>query len=85
MEWFCTSSNAYKIIQKGLESGKKIFCSRSLFGTKILKSLNLKSAVIGDGSDLKKQILFVTMDFVQFINNFLLKILSFIEKNSLIF
>jgi quinolinate synthase len=32
----CTSSNAYKIIEKGLKSGKKnIFCTRSLFGTKL--------------------------------------------------
>ena len=51
----CTSSNAYKIIQKGLESGKKIFfVPDRCLGQNFAKSLNLKSAVIGDGSDLKE-------------------------------
>lgn len=48
----CTSSNAYKIIQKGLESGKKIFfVPDRCLGQNFAKSLNLKSTVIGDGSD----------------------------------
>ncbi len=51
----CTSSNAYKIIQKGLESGKKIFfVPDRCLGQNFAKSLNLKSAVVGDGSDLKE-------------------------------
>ncbi|MGE0050211.1 MAG: quinolinate synthase NadA [Arcobacter sp.] len=51
----CTSSNAYKIIEKGLESGKKIFfVPDRCLGQNFAKSLNLKSAVVGDGSDLKK-------------------------------
>lgn len=49
----CTSSNAYKIIQKGLESGKKIFfVPDRCLGQNFAKSLNLKSAVVGDGTDL---------------------------------
>ena len=48
----CTSSNAYKIIEKGLESGKKIFfVPDRCLGQNFAKSLNLKSSVIGDGSD----------------------------------
>jgi quinolinate synthase len=51
----CTSSNAYKIIEKGLESGKKIFfVPDRCLGQNFAKSLNLKSAVVGDGSDLKE-------------------------------
>lgn len=51
----CTSSNAYKIIQKGLESGKKIFfVPDRCLGQNFAKSLNLKSAIVGDGSDLKE-------------------------------
>lgn len=51
----CTSSNAYKIIQKGLESGKKIlFVPDRCLGQNFAKQMNLKSAVIGDGTDLKK-------------------------------
>jgi len=51
----CTSSNAYKIIEKGLESGKKIFfVPDRCLGQNFAKSLNLKSAVVGDGSDLSK-------------------------------
>lgn len=51
----CTSSNAYKIIEKGLESGKKIFfVPDRCLGQNFAKSLNLKSCVIGDGSDPKE-------------------------------
>ena len=50
----CTSSNAYKIIEKGLQSGKKIFfVPDRCLGQNFAKSLNLKSAVVGDGSNLK--------------------------------
>eukprot|EP01029_Cantina_marsupialis_P015525 TRINITY_DN34018_c0_g1_i7.p1 TRINITY_DN34018_c0_g1~~TRINITY_DN34018_c0_g1_i7.p1 ORF type:complete len:216 (-),score=34.82 TRINITY_DN34018_c0_g1_i7:13-660(-) len=51
----CTSSNAYKIIEKGLESGKKIFfVPDRCLGQNFAKSLNLKSAVVGDGTDLNE-------------------------------
>ncbi len=51
----CTSSNAYKIIEKGLQSGKKIFfVPDRCLGQNFAKSLGLKSAVIGDGTDLKE-------------------------------
>ena len=51
----CTSSNAYKIIEKGLESGKKIFfVPDRCLGQNFAKSLNLKAAVVGDGSNLKE-------------------------------
>ena len=51
----CTSSNAYKIIEKGLKSGKKIFfVPDRCLGQNFAKSLGLKSAVIGDGSNLKE-------------------------------
>lgn len=51
----CTSSNAYKIIEKGLESGKKIFfVPDRCLGQNFAKQMNLKSAIIGDGSDLKQ-------------------------------
>ncbi|XPV68145.1 MAG: quinolinate synthase NadA [Halarcobacter sp.] len=51
----CTSSNAYKIIQKGLESGKKIFfVPDRCLGQNFAKSLNLKSAVVGDGTNLNE-------------------------------
>ncbi len=51
----CTSSNAYKIIEKGLESGKKIFfVPDRCLGQNFAKQMNLKSAVVGDGSDLKE-------------------------------
>ncbi len=51
----CTSSNAYTIIKKGLESGKKIFfVPDRCLGQNFAKSLNLKSAVVGDGTDLKQ-------------------------------
>ena len=50
----CTSSNAYKIIEKGLKSGKKIFfVPDRCLGQNFAKSLGLKSAVIGDGTNLK--------------------------------
>ena len=51
----CTSSNAYKIIEKGLKSGKKIFfVPDRCLGQNFAKSLNLKSTVIGDGTDPKE-------------------------------
>lgn len=51
----CTSSNAFKIIQKGLESGKKIFfVPDRCLGQNFAKQMNLKSAVVGDGTDLKE-------------------------------
>ncbi|RXJ94329.1 quinolinate synthase [Malaciobacter molluscorum] len=51
----CTSSNAYKIIEKGLQSGKKIlFVPDRCLGQNFAKQMNLKSAVIGDGTDLKE-------------------------------
>ncbi len=51
----CTSSNAYKIIQKGLESGKKIFfVPDRCLGQNFAKSLKLKSSVIGDGSNINE-------------------------------
>ncbi|MFW0697036.1 quinolinate synthase NadA, partial [Aliarcobacter butzleri] len=50
----CTSSDAYKIIEKGLKSGKKIyFVPDRCVGQNFAKSLKLKSAVVGDGTDLK--------------------------------
>jgi len=46
----CTSSNAYKIIQKGLESGKKIlFVPDRCLGQNFANSMGLKSCVIGEG------------------------------------
>ncbi|XPV54813.1 MAG: quinolinate synthase NadA [Halarcobacter ebronensis] len=51
----CTSSNAYKIIEKGLESGKKIFfVPDRCLGQNFAKQMNLKSAIVGDGSDLNE-------------------------------
>ena len=51
----CTSSNAYKIIEKGLESGKKIFfVPDRCLGQNFAKQMGLKSAIVGDGSDLKE-------------------------------
>ena len=50
----CTSSNAYKIIEKGLKSGKKIFfVPDRCLGQNFAKQMKLKSAVVGDGSNLK--------------------------------
>jgi len=49
----CTSSNAYKIIEKGLTSGKKIFfVPDRCLGQNFAKKMNLTSAVIGDGTSL---------------------------------
>jgi quinolinate synthase len=46
----CTSSNAFKIIEKGLESGKKIlFVPDRCLGQNFANSMGLKSCVIGDG------------------------------------
>ncbi|QDF27922.1 quinolinate synthase NadA [Halarcobacter anaerophilus] len=51
----CTSSNAYKIIEKGLESGKKIFfVPDRCLGQNFAKQMNLKSSVVGDGTNLKE-------------------------------
>jgi len=48
----CTSSNAYKIIEKGLSSGKKIlFVPDRCLGQNIANMMGLKSCVIGDGKD----------------------------------
>jgi len=45
----CTSSNAFKIIEKGLESGKKIlFVPDKCLGQNFANSLGLKSCVIGE-------------------------------------
>lgn len=54
--YVCTSSNAYKIIQKGLESGKKIFfVPDRCLGQNFAKQIGLKSAVVGidDIEDVK--------------------------------
>jgi quinolinate synthase len=46
----CTSSNAFKIIEKGLESGKKIlFVPDRCLGQNFADSMGLKSCVIGEG------------------------------------
>jgi len=46
----CTSSNAFKIIEKGLESGKKIlFVPDRCLGQNFANSMGLKSCVIGEG------------------------------------
>jgi len=46
----CTSANAYKIIQKGLESGKKIlFVPDRCLGQNFAIQMGLKSCVIGVG------------------------------------
>ena len=50
----CTSSNAYKIIEKGLKSGKKIlFLPDRCLGLNFAKQMNLKSAVIGEDENLQ--------------------------------
>jgi quinolinate synthase len=54
--YVCTSSNAYKIISKGLESGKKIFfVPDRCLGQNFAKQIGLKSAVVGidDIEDVK--------------------------------
>lgn len=49
--YVCTSSNAFKIIKKGLESGKKIFfVPDRCLGQNFAKQIGLKSAVIGINS-----------------------------------
>ncbi len=52
----CTSSNAFKIIEKGLESGKKIlFVPDRCLGQNFAIQMGLKSCVIGEGDcDPKK-------------------------------
>jgi quinolinate synthase len=46
----CTSSNAFKIISKGLESGKKIlFVPDRCLGQNFANAMGLKSCVIGEG------------------------------------
>ncbi len=51
----CTSSNAKKIIEKGLASGKKImFMPDKQLGQNVAIMMGLKSCVIGDGSDPKE-------------------------------
>lgn len=51
----CTSSNAKKIIEKGLKSGKKIlFVPDKCLGQNIAIMMGLTSCVIGDGSDPKE-------------------------------
>ena len=51
----CTSSNAKKIIEKGLSSGKKIlFVPDRCLGQNIANMMGLKSCVTGDGSDPKE-------------------------------
>ncbi len=48
--YVCTSSNAFKIIEKGLESGKKIlFVPDRCLGQNFANSIGLKSCVIGVG------------------------------------
>ncbi len=51
----CTSSNAKKIITKGLKSGKKIlFVPDHCLGQNIANMMGLKSCIIGDGSNPKE-------------------------------
>jgi len=46
--YVCTSSNAYKIIEKALQSGKKIFfVPDRCLGQNIATQMNLKSSVVG--------------------------------------
>jgi len=46
----CTSSNAFKIIEKGLESGKKIlFVPDRCLGQNFANFMGLKSCIIGEG------------------------------------
>ncbi|MEA3513356.1 MAG: quinolinate synthase NadA [Campylobacterota bacterium] len=54
--YVCTSSNAFKIIQRGLESGKKIFfVPDRCLGQNFANQMDLKSAVVGidDIEDVK--------------------------------
>ncbi len=51
----CTSSNAYKIIERGLKSGKKIFFMPDrCLGQNFANEMGLRSCVIGDGQDPKE-------------------------------
>jgi quinolinate synthase len=51
----CTSSNAYSIITKARESGKKIFfLPDRCLGQNFANKMGIKSAVIGDGTDLNE-------------------------------
>ena len=51
----CTSSNAYKIIEEGLKSGKKIlFVPDRCLGQNFAIAMGLKSCIIGDGQDPKE-------------------------------
>jgi quinolinate synthase len=51
----CTSSNAKKIITKGLDSGKKIlFVPDQCLGQNIANQMGLKSCVVDDGTDPKE-------------------------------
>ncbi len=53
--YVCTSSNAYKIIEKGLQSGKKIlFVPDRCLGQNFANSMGLQSCVIGDSRDPKE-------------------------------
>jgi len=53
--YVCTSSNAKKIIEKALESNKKIlFVPDRCLGQNIAKDMGLKSCVVADGSDPKE-------------------------------
>ena len=53
--YVCTSSNAKKIITKGLESGKKIFfVPDKQLGQNVALMMGLKSCVIGEGCDPKE-------------------------------
>jgi len=53
--WFVLLPNAFKIIEKGLESGKKIFfVPDRCLGQNFAKQMGLKSAIVGDGTDLKE-------------------------------
>ncbi len=46
----CTSSNAVKIIEKGLESGKKIlFVPDRCLGQNVANAMGLRSCVVGEG------------------------------------
>ncbi len=53
--YVCTSSNAKRIIEKALKSGKKIlFVPDRCLGQNIANMMGLKSCVIGDGQDPKE-------------------------------
>ncbi len=53
--YVCTSSNAKKIIEKGLESGKKIFfVPDKQLGRNVALMMGLKSCVIGEDCDPKE-------------------------------